>query len=144
MNIEISKEQKANLSIKMSLCVDFLKKEIQPHLTRKDRVVVPAGDSGLELCITSSLIYINHCGARSLLPDSISFNLDIPFQKKYSVVKSKNRNKKDKNYICEACPEAAIEFLSHWDKIKTTLLTDVAEKNKKVGAINDFIDNFRL
>lgn len=144
MNIEISKEQKANLSQKMSLCVEFLKKEIQPHLTRKDKIVLPAGDTGLELCITSSVIYINHCGAHSLLPDSLSLSIDIPFQHKYSVEKCKKHNKKDKNYICEACPEAAIEFLSHWDKIKTTLLTEVAEKNKKVGQINDFIDNFRL
>lgn len=143
MNIEISKEQKANLSQKMSLCVDFLKKEIQPHLIRKDKIVLPAGDTGLELCITSSHIYINHCGAHSLLPDSVSLSIDIPFQRKYSVESRNKHNKRDKNYICEACPEAAIEFLSYWVKIKATLLAEVAEKNKEVSKINNFIDDFR-
>lgn len=137
MRIEISKEQKANIAAKMSLCVEFLKTGVQSHLTAKDKVVVPA-NSSLELHITSDTLFIKLYASRSLGP------IDIPFQQTYTLEKEKTRSKADKHYICEANPEAAIEFLKSWDNVKKALMDEVAEKIKTVDKINNFINDFKL
>lgn len=150
MKIKINKEQILNIAEKMLLCVDFLKKEVQPHLIKNDKIVVPVGNEGelelrgdLELHITRKKLYILHIIYYSIGPESWGFA--IPQTKPYTLEKNKKcNNKKDSQYICEGFPEAAIEFFKHWDSIKEYLLQEVATKNQEVAKINNVIDNFRL
>lgn len=137
MKIEISKEQKNNIAEKMTLCVDFLQNDVQPHLTSKDKVIVPV-DNTLELHITHKTLFIKQYSVLRAGP------LEVPCQHTYTLEKELNKAKQDKRYICEARPEAAIEFLKNWDSVKNTLMRDVAAKIKKVDEINSFIDNFHL
>ena len=147
MNIEISKEQKASLAEKMALCVEFLKKEVQPHLTSTDKVVLSACNSfsfgkELELHITSKTLSIIEINSRVIGFDFFSF--DMPSKHKYTLEKKNSNSKNNKQYICEAYPEAAIEFLKNWDNIKNNLMTEVNLKKQEVDKINNFIDNFEI
>lgn len=135
MTIEISKEQKEVIAGKIAMCLDFLKSEVQPHLIHKDKIVVDAGDT-LELHITDTDICVKEVRV-------VSFGVDVTLKKTFTLEKDKRNSKKNKNYICESHPEAAIDFLKHWESVKATLMVEVAEKNKEVDKINDFIENFK-
>lgn len=134
MVVEISKEQKAALGQKISLCVDFLKQDVQPHLISSDKLTIPMGEV-LDLCITHKDIYV-------IKTRTISFFIDFYF-KRVLFLEKKNR-KQAKKYICEAYPELAVDFLKHWDECKNNLLAQVAEKNKQIDSLNEFVDNFML
>lgn len=134
MKVEISKAQKEALGQKINLCVDFLKTEVQPHLVRSDKLMIPMGEI-LDLCITSKEIYI----VRTRV---VSFFID--FYLKTVLQLEKQPRKKAKKYICEGHPELAVEFLKHWDKAKAQLIDEVLDKNKRVSDLDKFVDSFQL
>lgn len=134
MEVEISKDQKEALSRKIRMCVDFLKSEIQPHLISSDRVVIPMGEV-LDLCISRQEIYVTKTRV-------ICFIIDWEFKRVLYL--EKLDRKMAKKYICDAYPELAVDFLKHWENAKLNLLNQVCEKNKKIDALNTFVDNFRL
>lgn len=133
MNVEISKEQKEALAEKVSLCVEFLKREIQPHLTSKDNIEISMGDI-LDLCLTSKEIYVRSTRM-------FYVGIDIPVRKVLYLEKDRKTAKK---YLCDVYPELAVDFLKNWDKAKEQLLRDVADKEKRVNEFNSFVDNFKL
>lgn len=133
MNIEISQEQKESLAKKISLCVDFLKSVVQPHLTSKDNVTVSMG-SVLDLCLTSKEIYVKQTRIYNLV-------VEFPVRTLYYLEQDKKTAKK---YICEAAPELAIEFLKNWDIAKEKLMKEVNAKKEEVNKLNNIIDNFKL
>lgn len=134
MKVEISKEQKLVLGEKINLCVDFLKKQIQPHLVVKDCIVIPMGDI-LDLYISQKEIFV-------IKTQVISLGVDFFLKKKLFL--EKPGRKKAKKYICEACPELAVDFLKHWEEAKLELMSQVNDKNKKINDFNNFVDGFRL
>ena len=134
MKVEISKEQKEALSQKISMCVEFLKKEIQPHLISKDKVVVEINEN-LELIITNKEIYVKNIQ----LLDFRFFVLSL--SNTFYLEKDRQKVKK---YICFVKPDLAVVFLQHWEKTKKHLIDQVFEKNMEVSKLNSFIDNFHL
>lgn len=134
MKVEISKAQRELLGTKVSLCLNFLKEQIQPHLVSKDRLVIPMGEV-LDLCITEAEIYI-------IRTRVVSLGVDVFLKSRLYLDKS-NR-KKAKKYICEACPELAVEFLKHWDSAKRELMGQVNEKNKQIADFHSFVNGFQL
>lgn len=134
MKVEISRAQKEALGEKIALCVDFLKTEVQPHLVKSDKLTIPMSDI-LDLCITSKDIYV----VRTRV---ISFFIEFCF--KTTLQLEKQPRNKAKKYICEKCPELAVEFLKYWDKAKSALVDDVIAKEKQVQALDSIIRGFRL
>lgn len=134
MKVEISKEQKAALGNKISLCVEFLKQEVQPHLISSDKVIVPMGEI-LDLCITSKKIYVVKTRILSLFTD-IYLRQTLTLEKK--------DRKDSKKYICDRYPELAVDFLKHWEEAKNRLIKEVIDKNKKINDLNSFVDQFVL
>lgn len=134
MKVEISKEQQEALGQKVKLCLDFLKKEIQPHLVASDSVVKPMGDV-LDLCITAKEIYVTRTRVVNIL-----FDLEV----KKKLLLEKTSRKMSKHYICEAFPELAVEFLQHWERAKADLLLEVGEKNAKIDKLDRFVNDFKL
>lgn len=135
MVVEITKEQKTQLAEKIGLCVDFLKKEVQPHLVPTDTVSVVVSDE-LELFITSKKLYVKVAD-----PLSLGF-VEIPVSR--IVYLEKQEKSKKKKYICEFFPELAVEFLKNWNKTKDRLINEIATKVKKEEDLNNFIDSFKL
>lgn len=133
MNIEISKEQKEGLTQHLNLCVEFMKKEIQPYLTSTDNIVISVGEY-LDLCLTCKKMYIKETRFWDL-----NF-VEIPVYKTYYLERN---NKSVKKYVCVAAPEIALEFLKQWDKIKYTLQEKKIQKTTEINNLNDFIDNFK-
>ena len=134
MKVEISKTQKEALGLKVGLCVNFIKTEVQPHLVRTDKLTIPMGEI-LDLCITSKEIYV----VRTRV---VSFFVDFYFKTVLQL--EKQPHKKVNKYICEGYPEMAVEFLKHWEKAKAVLIDEVLDKNKKVSDLDKFVDNFQL
>lgn len=134
MKVEISKEQKEALGKKIDLCVDFLKKEVQPHVVKSDILEVFVQEE-LFLFVTSSKIY-----ATASVPVIPGVDLCL---KKVLLLENPGR-KQAKKYICEANPELAVVFLKNWERVKSQLIAQVAEKTKKVDELNQFVDNFEL
>lgn len=135
MVVEITKEQKTQLAEKTELCVDYLKKEVQPHLVPTDTLSV-AVSADLELFITSKNLFV-----KAAAPISLGF-WEIPFSR--VVYLEKQTKSKKKKYICEFFPELAVEFLKNWDKTKDRLINEIATKVKKEEDLNSFIDSFKL
>lgn len=134
MKVEISKEQKEALSKKIALCVDFLKLEVQPHMVNSDLITISMGEV-MELCVTSKEVYIIN-----LKP--INIGIELCYKRKLSL--DKHGSKKAKKYICDVCPELAVEFLRNWEKVRDKLMSEVIEKEKKVKDLNSFVDSFQL
>lgn len=134
MKVEISKEQREVLGQKIALCVDFLKKQIQPHLADKDSVVVEMGEV-LDLHISKEEIYLTQTKV---------INLGFELYSKSKIFLEKTDRKKAKKYICDVYPEMAVEFLKNWEETKRKLMIQVNEKNKKLDDISRFVDSFRL
>ena len=134
MKVEISKEQRVVLGEKLSLCVDFLKTQIQPHLIDKDCILIPMGDV-LDLYISKREIY-------AIKTDIIAPGVNI-FLKKKLLLERPSREKA-KKYICESNPELAVDFLKHWEEVKLELMSQVNDKNKKISDFNSFVDGFKL
>lgn len=134
MNIDISKEQKAALSQKVSLCVEYLKKEIQPNLASKDKIILSINDD-LDLYLTNKKFYIKQTHI-------LDFNIiSFPLYKRFLLEKTSKTSKK---FICTAAPEFALEFLKQWDKMKYRLQEKVIANTAETDQLNDFIDNFKL
>ena len=135
MVVEISNEQKAVLAEKISLCVEFLKENIQPHLVSGDTVSVSVGVN-LDLIITNKSLYVQELREVDLFI--------WEYTSKHTVYLEKDEKSKKKKFICEDFPELAVEFLRNWEKAKTYLLNEVANKKKKISELDNFIDNFQL
>lgn len=134
MEVEISKEQRQALGEKVGLCVAFLKEVIQPHLIKRDKIVIPMGEV-LDLCITSKELYVTRTWV---------VNLFIDFYFRKVLYLEKIDRKKAKKYICEAYPELAVDFLKHWDKAKQELLEQLTVRNKQIEDLDNFVSSFRL
>lgn len=134
MKVEISKDQRELLGAKVSLCLNFLKEQIQPHLVSKDRIVIPMGEV-LDLCITKEECFV-------IRTRVISLGIDVFLRTKLYLDKA-NR-KKAKKYICDACPELAVEFLKYWNDAKRELMEQVNEKNKQIADFHSFVNGFQL
>lgn len=133
MNVEISKEQKAALAEKISMCVEYLKAEIQPHLTSRDKLSANMGEE-LDLYLTSKEIFVKHTRYYSI-------GIDFPVSKVLYLEKDR---KTANRYICDVEPELAVAFLENWDKAKQSLLQEVADKDAEVNKLTNFIDSFKL
>lgn len=133
MKVEISKAQKEVLGEKIWLCVEFIKREIQPHLISNDKLVVSMGEE-LDLHITSKQLYVKYTRLLNL-------GVAIPISK---VLLLERDRKNTKKYICDAEPELAVAFLQQWENAKSYLLHEVYDKNQAVDKLNNFIDNFKL
>ena len=134
MKVEISKEQKAALGTKVSLCADFLKNEIQPHIVKGDVIAVSMGDY-LDLYISHDKIHVKETKI-------YSFGIDIPLKRLFFLEKSDR--KQAKKYICDAAPELAVEFLKNWENAKTALKKQVSDKMSKVDELDRFVEGFKL
>lgn len=134
MKVEISKAQKEALGQKINLCVTFLKNEVQPHIVKSDTIVVNMSDY-LDLYITNSRIYVTE--TKPLIPG-------IDLYRKRVLFLERPVRKNASKYICEACPDRALEFLKNWDRAKATLSQQVEEKKKQVEDFNRFVDDFQL
>lgn len=134
MNVEINKEQRELISSKISLCLEFLKREVQPHIIDGDNVCVPIVD-GLDLLISNSEVYIRKTSVKYLV-------IEIETSKKYYL--ERFANNKSKKYICDEVPEMAVVFLQNWDNVKKSLLDQVYAKNKVEEDLNNFVNNFHL
>lgn len=134
MKVEISKEQQEALGQKIAMCLDFLRKNIQPHLVVSDTVVKPMGDV-LDLWITPKEIYVTRTRV---------VNMVFDFEVKKKLLLEKTSRKMSKYYICEAFPELAVEFLQHWERVKADLLLEVGEKNAKIDKLDKFVNDFKL
>lgn len=134
MNVEINKEQRELISSKISLCLEFLKREVQPHIIDRDNVCVPIVD-GLDLLISNSEVYIRKTSVKYLV-------IEIETSKKYYLERFVNN--KSKKYICDEVPEMAVVFLQNWDNVKKSLLDQVYAKNKVEEDLNNFVNNFHL
>lgn len=135
MVVEITKEQKAQLAEKIGMCVDYLKKEVQPHLVPTDTVSVVVGIDS-ELFITNKNLYVKESRL-------ISLGFWEPSVSRVVYLEPQEKSKK-KKYICEDFPELAVEFLKNWQKTKEFLSSEVAKKVKKEDDLNNFIDDFKL
>ncbi len=135
MVVEISKEQKEMLSKKLSLCVDFIKNEVQPHMVANDKISFAVG-STLELVITSKEMYLKNSKVISLV-------LWEPELAKVYYLEKQEKSKK-KKYVCDVFPELAVEFLKNWEKAKEFLLNEVSSKKTKEENLNSFINDFKL
>lgn len=133
MKMEISQAQKDSMGQKLGLCVEFLKREIQPHLIDNDIVTVSMGEL-MDLCLTRNDIYVK-------LTRWVSFGVDVPLSKRLYLEKSRKNAKK---YICDAEPDLAVEFLQRWSSAKESLLKEVNAKNDEVNKLNNIIDGFKL
>lgn len=137
MVVEISNEQKVEIAEKIALCVEFLKKEIQPHLVVSDKISVEVS-SDLDLFITHNNLYVQETCVISLPFWEPCYTRTLYLEK------PERKNNKKKKFICENRPELAVEFLKGWEKTKLQLLTEVSEKIKKVDTLNNFINDFKL
>ena len=135
MVVEISKEQKAALAEKVALCVDFIKDTVQPHLVDGDTISVVMSDN-LELLVSNKAMSVCIYKRKDLYVTVLSF-------KKTACLVESDKTKK-KKFLCEDYPELAVEFLKNWEKAKTYLEKQVADKNKKVDELNDFVTSFKL
>lgn len=135
MKVEISKEQKEALGKKIALCVDFLKKEVQPHLIPSDKIEIGMGDV-LDLYITSKSIYVTKTRVINL------FIIDFPIRR--TLFLEKNDRKQAKKYICDVFPELAVDFLKNWEKAKIKLMKDVFDKTEEIKKLDQFVDSFKL
>lgn len=133
MKVEISKSQKEALGEKLTLCVSFIKSKVQPHIIKGDTIIVNMGDM-LDLCITDTKLYVYE-------PKTIIPGLDLYAKKVMYLEKDRKHARK---YICDACPELAVEFLKNWDKAKAELVRQVKDKTNKVDELNEFVDSFEI
>ena len=134
MEVEITREQKDALAKKIGLCVDFLKTEVQPHLIPSDKLKIEMSEI-LDLYITRSELYV-------VRNRTVNFLTDINLKSNFYL--EKLDRKKSKQFICDACPELAVDFLKHWPVAKNRLIDEVVAKNKKISELNDFVDNFEI
>ena len=134
MKVEISKEQRDALGKKIELCVDFLRKEVQPHIVRNDKIEV-AMSSTMDLLLTDSRIYVT---------ESVPIVPGLDFCRKKVWLLENPGRKKDKQYICEANPDLAVEFLKCWKAAKAELEKQISTKNKQVDELNQFVEEFHL
>ncbi len=135
MVVEISKEQKAALAEKVALCVDFIKETVQPHLVDGDTVSVVLSDN-LELLVSNKSLSVCIYKRKDLYITVLSL-------KKMACLEETGKSRK-KKFLCEDYPELAVEFLKNWEKAKTYLEKQVADKNKKVDELNNFVTSFKL
>ena len=135
MVVEISKEQKALLAEKVALCVAFIKDTVQPHLVDGDTVSVVISDS-LELLVSNKSVSVCIYSRMDLYLTVLTF-------KKMACLVESEKTKKMR-FLCEDYPELAVEFLKNWEKTKAYLEKQVADKNKKVDDLNNFVSTFRL
>ena len=134
MKVEISKKQKEALGEKIGLCVDYLKKEVQPHIVKSDSIAVAMGEV-LDLHITSSKIYVT--AAKAVVPG-------IDFYTKRTLLLENLGRKDAKKYICEAAPELAVEFLKNWEKAKISLTAQIDDKNTQVNKLDQLVNDFKI
>ena len=134
MKVEISKDQKKHLTDKISLCVEFLKEFIQPHLVSSDKICADAGKF-LTLYLTSKELYVIEIRY-------ISLGFDIPIYRTWYLEKSDR--KKAKKYLCDVRPELAVEFLKNWETVRNQLTHEVKVKTDTVNKLDTFIDSFTL
>lgn len=133
MKTEISQAQKESMGQKLSLCLEFLKQEIQPHLIDDDQIEVAMGDS-MDLCLTRDAIFVKYTRW-------VSLGFDVPISKNLYLEKDRKTAKK---YICDVEPELAVEFLQRWASAKESLLKEVKAKNEEIDMLNNIIDSFKL
>lgn len=134
MKVEISKEQKDALGEKIGLCVDYLKKEIQPHIVKSDSIEVAMGEV-LDLHITSTRLYVTE--SRPIISS-------IGIYSKRTLLLENLGRKESKKYICEAAPEMAVEFLKNWEKAKSFLSSQVSNKKKEMDALDQLVNDFTI
>ena len=136
MNIDITKNQQEIIAANVDLCMNFIKNDIQPHLTSSDRISVDVCDD-LLLCLTNNSAHIVKTVTHTLF-------LDFSFKTKQTFILEKGTSKKEKKYLCEKSPELAYEFLQNWQSVKEDLLAEVNTKKEEVGELNDFIGSFKV
>lgn len=135
MVVEISKEQKAALAEKVALCVAFIQDTVQPHLVDGDTVSVVVSDT-LELLISNKSMSV-------CIYNRMDLYVTVLTLKKTACLVEAEKTKK-KKFLCEDYPELAVEFLKNWEKTKAYLEKQVADKNKKVDDLNNFVTSFQL
>lgn len=137
MIVKISDEQKAEIAEKLLLCVAFLKQEIQPHMVVSDKISVNVSPD-LELFISRDDLYVKETRIISLPFWEPCYTRTLYLEK------PEKKKSKKKKFICDSCPELAIDFLKGWEKAKLKLLEEVTDKIKRVDALNSIINDFKL
>ena len=138
MIVKISEEQKAEIAGKISLCVAFLKQEVQPHMVVSDKISVNVSPD-LELFVSRDDLYVKETRVISLPFWEPCYTRTLYLEKP-----SSKKNKRKKKFICDCCPELAVDFLKGWEKAKLKLIDEVLDKKKRVDTLNNFINDFKL